>query len=319
MDLIYADESKRDIGVLLSYQFDLAYGEDENNFQLTINKNSHCCEAGYFVYIEGTEYGGVIDSIRAVTQIDELVYIGRTWHGILASKVLEPDTGQDYLILSGECNAVIGELVERMGIEEMFTYSKKNSGVSLDNYKMNRYIDAYTGITKMLKSVGLKLSITFVNGYVELSAIPIIDYSSNEEFDSTQIDMTIEKNYKPVNHMICLGKGELKDRLVIHLYADGLGNISRNQTFAGIDERAVVYDNSTTESLEELEKGGIEQLQEYLSEGKLDIELDATQTYGIGDVVAAREVVTDMLVRAAIIKKIVTIKNEMINIQYKVG
>mgnify|MGYP003329154439 CR=1 FL=1 len=31
MDLIYADKSKIDIGVLNDYKFDLAYGESEND------------------------------------------------------------------------------------------------------------------------------------------------------------------------------------------------------------------------------------------------------------------------------------------------
>ena len=39
------------------------------------------------------------------------------------------------------------------------------------------------------------------------------------------MDFTIEKNYRPVNHIICLGQGDLKNRAVIHLFCDENGGI----------------------------------------------------------------------------------------------
>lgn len=38
MDLIYMNASMEDIGVIRAYEFDLAYGSDENDFEL---KGSH--------------------------------------------------------------------------------------------------------------------------------------------------------------------------------------------------------------------------------------------------------------------------------------
>lgn len=34
--------------------------------------------------------------------------------------------------------------------------------------------------------------------------------------------MEIKNYYHPLNHLICLGKGDLDERLVIHLYADSM-------------------------------------------------------------------------------------------------
>ena len=43
MDLIYMDEKKRDIGVMKNFTLDLAFGEDENNFELsTVMENDVC-------------------------------------------------------------------------------------------------------------------------------------------------------------------------------------------------------------------------------------------------------------------------------------
>ena len=116
MDLIYMNSSMQDIGVIKAYNFDLAFGSDENNFELKVGVNDHCCEAGYYVYIEGTEYGGIIDAVASDTAAEEVTYTGRTWHGILNSKVLCPDSGQDYLTLNGNANTVLGTLISRMGL-----------------------------------------------------------------------------------------------------------------------------------------------------------------------------------------------------------
>lgn len=61
MDLIYTDKKRRDVGVITSYELDMAFGKDENDFLLKVDLEEHCCEAGAFVYFQDTEYGGIID------------------------------------------------------------------------------------------------------------------------------------------------------------------------------------------------------------------------------------------------------------------
>ena len=55
MDLIYADDTKKDIGIFDAYTLDLSYGEDENDFELKIDRSAHCCKAGYYRYVDGEE------------------------------------------------------------------------------------------------------------------------------------------------------------------------------------------------------------------------------------------------------------------------
>ena len=78
---------------------------------------------------------------------------------------------------------------------------------------------------KMLKDADAKLNIIWKNKKVVLSAQLRQDYSQDEEFNTAQVDFTIEKNYRPVNHIICLGQGDLKNRAVIHLFCDENGGI----------------------------------------------------------------------------------------------
>lgn len=317
MDLIYMNASMEDVGVIRAYEFDLAYGSDENDFELKVSTENHCCEAGYFVYIEGTEYGGVIDAVASDTAAEEVTYTGRTWHGILNSKVLCPDAGQDYLTVSGNANAVLGMLISRLGLTSLFAASSETSTLSFSGYSLERYITGYDGIRKMLNSVGGKLLMSYENYKVILSAVPIVDYT-DDGFDSDILSFAIKKASKKINHLICLGKGELKDRLVLHLYADVNGNISRTQTQTGLAEYSAVYDYSSAEDAEKLTAAGTQRLSELQKQDDLTISLAETDdAYDVGDIVGATDNVTGISIAVPISKKIVTIRNGSEAISYE--
>lgn len=225
MDLIYADENKRDIGVLSAFEMDMAYGADENDFSCTVDRGDHCCREKYYLYVEGEEYGGIIDDIGVSTGEEEIYYSGRTWHGILEAKVIEPDASSDYLVLTGEANEILQDLIERLDAEDLFEASSEDSGIEVSNYQMPRYCYGYTGILKMLKDAEAKLKMNWHQGKVILSAEPRADYSQDEEFDTSQVDLRLKKRYRPKNHIVCLGQGDLKDRAVIHIFTDENGGI----------------------------------------------------------------------------------------------
>lgn len=320
MDLIYMNGNMEDVGVLLDYEFDLAFGADENSFECTIQAAAHCCEPGYFLYISGTEYGGIIDSITSDTDSGEVTYSGRTWHGILNAKVIAPDSGADYLVLSGDAHSVISGLLERLGLTALFSAPDENSGLTVSGYKMPRYIAGYDGIRKMLSSIGGKIQLSFDGGKVNLTAVTATDYSKTEELDSDQIGFRVQRTVNAVNHLICLGSGELKDRMVLHLYVDGSGTISEYQTFSGLEEYAEVYDFPSVESADELESWGIERLRELRPGDNLTVEFGAdSDGYDIGDIIGATDNITGISATAEIKKKILTIRNGQITISYEVG
>lgn len=319
MDLIYMDSEKEDIDILHDYTLDLAFGMDENDFECSVIRDKHCCESGQYLYFEDCEYGGIIDDIGVDTDTDEVTYYGRTWHGILNSRILEPDPDADYLILNGEANAILQTIITRTGLDDLFAASTEDSGITVSNYQMDRYIQGYDGIRKMLKKHGAKLNIVFKEKYVVLSAKPVVDYSKDEQFDSSQIGLKIRKKGNPVNHVICLGKGELAEREVIHIYTDEAGNLSSTQILTGIKEVSETYENVNADT-EELRQGGIDLIKESWNSDELEFNFDSdTETYDIGDIVGAREEVTEMEVSAEITKKIVTIKDNETTIFYKVG
>lgn len=224
VDLIFSNENKEDIDVIREFEIDLAYGADENNFVLSVPLKENEIEEHFIIYIENTEYGGIIDSILANTGDGKIEYKGRTWHGILAGKIVEPPDDSDYLLLNGEANEVIQELIDLCGLSDIFTVSTIDSGIYIVNYEC-RYIDLYSALKDMLFGGTGKLKIEHKGINTVLSAIPYIDYSQNEEWDSSQLIFEAEKNYRPVNHIIALGQGELKDRKVIHIFSDANGGV----------------------------------------------------------------------------------------------
>ena len=314
------NSDKEDIGVLLNYELDLAVGADENNFECRIQNEAHCCGSGFYLYIEGTEYGGIVDNIESDTRNGEVAYSGRTWQGILNSKVIEPDAGQDYLVLSGEANSVIASLISRLGLSDLFEASTEDSGLTIRNYYMNRYIEGYYGINKMLSSAKGKLRFLYKNRKVILSAVEKADYSVGSEFTSSQVAFMLRKKYHTVNHLICLGSGELAARMVIHLYTDAEGNISETQTQFGLEEYTAVFDYPNVGSEEDLKNSGIEELKSLWQPDEILIDFDNTSdSCDVGDIVGAVDEITGVSVTSEITKKIVTIKNGQATISYKVG
>lgn len=267
MDLIYATADRVDIGVLQGYELDIAYGADENDFELKTSLDNHVCREDYFIYIDGTEYGGIIDSVAPDTKTNILSYKGRTWHGILNSKVICPDKGHDYLTYNEQdAHEVLRDLIRRLDFSGLFTVREGDCGHEVNGYGF-RYDEAYTGICKMLASMNCKLMMKWQGNRVLLWVELIADYSLSEEFDDSQIGMSLQKNYNLPNHIIALGQGDLKDRAVIHLFTNENGGVqpylvqegkepiqdsdyvldNRHQLLFGDDEYVYKYDYSSAQ------------------------------------------------------------------------
>lgn len=316
MDLIYTNANKIDQGVMAAYDFDLSFGADENNFEITISTNE-TLESSAFVYVDGTEYGGRIGGIKASTNGEAITYFGRTWHGIINSKVIQPDAGENYLIVSGDANEVLSFLISRLGLSGLFVAAGELSGVTISKYQFNRYCNGYDGIKAMLAANGAKLKIKWEKRSVVLSAEPIVDYTESP-IDSDIAALFVEQHHDKVNHLICLGKGELAEREVIHLYIDQFGRIGDVQYFTGIDEICDTYENTNSE---DLRSDGITKFKELRNNDKAEIDLSEMEGlfFDIGDIVGASEINSGVSVAATVTQKIVKIKNGVVSTEYKTG
>lgn len=316
VDLICADENGVPFHAVSDCVFDCAWGSGENDFELTLYDGTVLPDRG-LVYVDGTEVGGIVDHMKDELSdgVSVVTYSGRSWHGILAGKVLQPDSGQDYLKVSGPVNQVLSNLLARIGLADVFKV-RADSTKTIPTFQFDRYCTAYDGIRRMLAANDLKLMFQEVDGTVWMYAKPIVDH--NDTVDSDLVDFSITKDYRRTNHMIGLGKGDLRNRLVVHYYADGSGKVSNTRTFGGRDEIAAVYDYSSAEK-DELDKQTKKQLQDLQGAGAVDVTVHDGLSLDVGDRVAGCDHVTGLTVTAIVLKKIVKLSGGLLSVSYEVG
>ena len=315
MVLVVADTKLGNVREIEDFTLDVAFGADENALTLTVEEKS-APAAGQLVYIDATEYGGVIDQVkrgsgRGATGTVECK--GRTWHGILAGRRLSPDSGSGYLTVNGKAGDVLTSLIARMGLESLFKAASDDSTVS---YTFERFCDGYSGLMALAKANGRKLSMRRMDGYIELSMPPIVDYAN--KVDSDLLDFTITSVHRCVNHLLCAGTGQLANRAIVHFYADENGNVSHKQTLFGIDEICALYDYSNA-SASELETEGKKKLLEYQTSGTVEVDAHEDMDVDVGDIISARDNSTGTTVTATVSKKVVKVNNGIATYSYEVG
>lgn len=310
MDLTVTDPQLTPIAAYAEYTLDLAFGDDENNFELSIDAT---LEPGSLIMVDGTEIGGIIDAVDTDTSTSTTTYKGRSWSGILSSKILCPNEDEDYLTVNGTASNVIEQLLERTTLNTLFSTSTNTHPIS---FTFERYTDLYSGLRKMLAANSLKARITSNNGKPTINVAA--KNTINDTVDSDALNFKATKNSNKINHLVCLGTGELKNRTVIHWYADQNGNLSHTQTITGIAERTAKYDYANASSTE-LEQAGHDKLTELRQDDQLDLTVNTELDIDIDDIVTTRDNTTGITATATIGKKIITIKNGKQNISYEPG
>lgn len=316
--LIITDAGGVDIRALDDYELDIAYGDDENNFAI-IDNTGATIDAGAYVYLDGSDIGGTIDGIELDTTTGTMTLQGRSLTGILAQKVIQPDTGQSHLTVSGDANAVLGQLIERLDLDDIFVASTEASGISVKSYSFERYVDAYKGIRDMLAAAGGKLKMKRTTGSrFEIYAAPVVVYG--DEVSSEIVDFVGEKWTRKTNHLVALGKGEGAARTVIHRYADADGVVSSTQTLFGVDEIAEVYDASNVED-DELAEDATKKLEDEQKIDSVDVSISSRDdiVFDIGDKVSGFDADRRVRIEATISKKIVKISKGVMTTEYSAG
>lgn len=315
MVIVVNDSALGDVRELSDFELDLAFGSDENALSLECDA-AYAPEEGQFVFIDGTEYGGVVDqaSYEAGREATgSILCKGRTWHGILAGKRLLPDSGSGYLSVSGKAGEVLASLIERMGLSGLFSAAADDTAVK---FTFDRFMDGYSGLKAMAKANGRKVAMRRKGGKVEISLPPIVDYAN--KVDSDLLDFTLTSVHRCVNHLVCAGTGELENRAVIHFYADSAGNVSHTQSLFGVDEITALYDYSAADEVQ-LEEEGRKKLKEYQTQGSVEVEVHDDIDVDVGDVISARDNAHGLTVTATVAKKIVKVSRGVATYGYEVG
>ncbi len=173
---------------------------DTNDFQFQLPVSEWTKRKYWYenrIFIPDTEYGGIIDDIQSDGY--ELTFGGLTWRGLLTKKIVEPPTGKDHLMLNGELNSILRELIKDR-FDGLFFVPEISTDVAVKDWQVDRYVTLYDAITKLLTAYKHRLQISYIEpdgldyGYVSLQAVPITDFSEELEYsqESEQISLTME-------------------------------------------------------------------------------------------------------------------------------
>ena len=212
MELIYADHSFRELGVIKDYELDLAYGKDENNFEITTDEK---LDIGMFWFAKDTEYGGIIDGIK--TEADTTIYTGRSWHGIIASH-----HGYEVGDLYGDPVEVLQDIITRTDLP--FTVDIASCSTNpIENTYIDKWQDLYTILRQICTANGLKFKIVYSDG-LQVSLQNTFDFTKDAYFDITQYTANMETAKAVPNHWI--GRNRVGESVYIkHIYLNADGDI----------------------------------------------------------------------------------------------
>lgn len=306
---------KLDVDLNETQDFELTIPAGAWDPQLFADKNR--------IFVTGEEFGGIIGGKKTDTSDGTIILKGRSWRGILSKKIIEPPAGEDYKIVSGELNYILRTLITAAGLGKLITVPEGSTETTVTGFQFDRYITLLEGIDKLLASKNYRLQIDYIRqelapGYVQMQAVPVTDYSDQVELSqNNRLQFTFEETKNGVNHLICLGKGELKDRVVLHLYIQKNGTVGTTKHYTGLQEVVDVYDFSSAES-EELTEKGTEKLLELANQKQFAMDITKTDiNMQIGDIIGGRDYITGMSIKKPIINKIYTLQNGRAGIEYR--
>ena len=247
-----------------------------------------------------------------------------TWRGLLDKHILMPDGAQN-LKVSGRLDKGITSLINKTDLSNYFIAAINYQEV---NITLDRHVSLMKSLEKIAKETNKKVVISYKKekatekGSVQIDVQDINDFSSLFELSQdNKLEFRITQNRGGVNHLICLGKGELADRDIVHLYVDDDGSISQHsKAYYGIDEIAEVYDNNGEEHDALIERG-IEKLKELQNKDSFEMniaELQSDINLDIGDIIGGRDYNTNISIKKPLVNKIYTEENGAKRIDYKV-
>lgn len=321
-DVILADGKLTPHASVSQVTLDWACGTDENDFELTIDDpDAPEIERGWYFWLDGSDVGGrIVDRrVSVAGGTSTTIWIGQSWTGMLAAKILQPDANQDYLTVSGKLPDILKSLLKRIGLDTVFTVDSSDAS-TLSNWMFQnpRYVDAYTGLRTLLASCGRRLDFKAFGNKILLGIVPVQTIANT--IDSDLVDFKAETNRRAVNHLIGLGSQDLKNRLVVNCFADAKGAVSDKQTFSGVDEVCAIYDYSNAD-YDALKSETKKHLQELQTGGSVEVTLSDEVGDGlrVDDKIVATDQASGVNVTAVVTKRVVKIDSGILTSTFEVG
>lgn len=259
-------------------------------------------EVSTIVYVDGTEWGGIISGSEIDVANNTVTYSGWTWRGLLQLYIIEPPSGQDYRMVSANTN--LKTALNALPMHPMIALQNTSYTSGTSQFQYNRYITVHEGATSLLTHANASYRMKFAFDEDTLKAKLTIGTTTDrtnlieisQDYDD-KVRLSISRDGNTPKHLICLGQGELKDRQVIHLYADNDWNVS--QTAISGAYPVDTYDYSGSDAL--LTDGTKHYKELIENHTSVEVAVDGIDL-NLGDIIAAREILTGEYATAEITK-----------------
>lgn len=320
---IHADENLdelREVRYILQGDMEINTASDaklvDNSWSVTLSEsewNRNPVRIGHYIYSPGTEWGGPCTFVKHETAYKKVTLRGPTWRGLLFQRRIEPEAGDAYLVYDTvDANLMIADLIgDAFG--GIFEVTDERAGTDVS--ASFRYQSLAAGISNTLRTVGLRLALTFDNVHRKVLTAAVQGGGMAAEAVELSQDYGVQftselGNLETANHCLALGSGELTERLVRSVYRDRDGTITTTRPAWLTDGllRTVLLDYPNAEDEAELIKTATERLTE-CSDGR-SFEIDTKQAgleLELGDRVAIRDRMTGLKATAEVRRRILTI------------
>lgn len=286
--LIHADSNRDEIGVISDFnKFDAQIHHNanltDNTFQLEMSVGAWQDDKimrGDYVYIDNSEFGGLVRSVEKNTSSDTVIIKGALWRALLAMRIIVPPEGQAYKkYTSTELNAMIADVIGN-DYADLFSVSQASTGTTI-TYQF-RYQTKLAGLSKALLKAGYSLSCIYDAAVqrVIVQARHCLDYSDYADISSDLgIGLSITSGrIDDYNHCIALGRGELTERMIRELWMlDGEIYTTRPASLLEADLRSMTFDYPNAESEDELISYASDALRKYATMSSAEIDLSQLQ------------------------------------------
>ncbi len=311
--MVWTDPSLKELGATENFGLDLEADlvpddqDKSNDFVATLPMDVRLA-ANSAVFMDGTQWGGLVQGRASDTDVPGVLeWRGRTWLGVLADRVLLPNSGQAAYTSSGTVAECIADLVSRLGLSTLFAAGECPTLVI--SYTHKRYPTGMDALYDMLASADLKPVFEAVqDGGLKVLVGAEEIATATEAVDGEHVSMSMQREFTPYNHLVGLGEGEGTARIVQHWYADADGNVSQVKTITGLAERTYRYDYPNADA-EELAEYSARKLEEFQGQGSVDVTLPDGSKLRLGDMVRAYDPRIDESVTARVTKCVVKVNN----------
>lgn len=235
-DLIYTDADLKDQGTLEDHEIDLDIA-GEKNFEL--RSDTHIMTNGSLWYVDGTEFGGIVGKFETDPDTYKIIYTGRSFRGIQASKIMEVPEGMNVVSYSGALSSVVNRILEEYDLDDFFVCDVPDINDNLDITPVIGKVDILSGTTvydaiiKIADSINFSFLYEYNAKEKKCHMVPVvvqdwIDLMAYNRDNTAKFKSSLNGDF--VNHLICSGIDEYGKRRTIHLFLDGDGALQPYST-----------------------------------------------------------------------------------------